>query len=189
MRRILSAALVLVGAGLAAGADEPKRDPVRDVIRQDAERVDQQLKEYERDADGPRNYKLPKYLKAGVLKAAAEDDELRRLQKERYNTAVLVLKVRYLRMLDGRVTVEAVYESARKVADAEADLTEKPADRVAAREKLVELAKDVERVYLARYEAGRLSLDELAGARELRLDAEIELVREKRKATAAGPPK
>ena len=182
MRHLFLPALAAVAlADPATAQDAPRRDPIRQKFVEEARRLDQALKETEQDEDGVR---LPKAVRAALLKPADGDDELTLLQKERYNTTLVVLKLRYLRVLEGRDKLESVFEAARKVLDAELALSDEPAYQAAAREKFVELGRDFEKVFAERYEAGRAGLDELADARGFRLEAEIALLKAKRKSAS-----
>ena len=122
----------------------------------------------------------PAILKAKPLKPAPGDDELRKLLIARYNAAVAEMELRYAEISAGRATFEVAAEAARHLVDSGIELTDKPAEQLAFREKYLELAKEVERIIKAQFEAGRIGEADLAKARYLRLDAEVQMLKAKR---------
>jgi hypothetical protein len=126
--------------------------------------------------------KLPAVLEGKPLEAAKGDDELRKLLKARYNAALQETKGRFMQLLAGKATSETLADCGRRLLRSELELCDKPADRVKVREKWLTLAKEVERVQKLRYDAGRIDVAEMAQAEFNRLDAEIELLREKKAA-------
>jgi hypothetical protein len=135
----------------------------------------------------PAEAPLPAILKAKPLKPGPGDDELRKLLIARYNTAVAEMAARYTEFLAGRTPMEDFVAVARRLVHSGVELSDKPADQLAFREQFLELAKEVERAQQARHEAGRISVADLESARYLRLDAEVEVLKAKRKATAQKP--
>jgi len=125
--------------------------------------------------------KAPAFLKAEPLKIEAGDDELTKLLKERYNAAVAELQARNKALESGNGTVEDIFGAARKVLRSELALSDKPADRIAVREKYLELERAAERIATTRFQAGKLGDDDLAAVRYLRLDAEVQLLKAKGK--------
>jgi hypothetical protein len=117
-----------------------------------------------------------------LKKIADSDDDLEKLLKGRFNEAVGVLTLRVQTYQAGRGTFEQVFEAARHVLRSELDLTEKQAEQVAVREKFLTLAKELERIAKLRFEAGQVPKDEVHTAAYWRIDAEIQLVKAKRKA-------
>ena len=126
--------------------------------------------------------KAPAVLRAEPLKIEAGDDELTKLLKARYNAAVAELQARSKALESGNGTVEDIFGAARKVLRSELALSDKPADRIAVREKYLELERAAEKVATIRFQAGKLSDADLAAARYSRLDAEVQLLKAKRKA-------
>ena len=112
-------------------------------------------------------------------------DHLRKLLKERYNAALAAATVRFMEFLAGRSTLnEGLYRAARRLLDAEMDLSDKPADRIKVREKFLALAKDLEEIERGRHQAGRTSPAEYETARYFRLTAEVDLLKAKRRLEA-----
>jgi hypothetical protein len=123
---------------------------------------------------------LPALLKAKPLETARGDDELRKLQKERYNAALKELQLRGEVIAAGKDTpLDGIYDSAGRLLDAELDLAETPAERVAVRQKQVGLSKEVEATTKHFYEAGnsKVAPADVEKARYARLTAEINLLR------------
>jgi hypothetical protein len=129
--------------------------------------------------------KAPAVLTAKPLKIEAHDDELHKLLKERYNAAVAELQARSEEVKSGHGSIEQLFDAARKVLRSELSLSDKPADRLAVLEKHLELEHAAEKVATTRHQAGKLNDAELAAARYLRIDAEIQLLRAKQKGKPA----
>jgi hypothetical protein len=131
--------------------------------------------------------KLRAIVKANPLEPAKEDDDLRKLLKARYNVAVRGLQARLQEFEAGRSTVEALFAAFRNVHDSQLELCEKPADQIGTRELYFELAKVVEKIVEAQFEAKRIGAGALEDARYVRLDAEIQLLKAKRQARPPQP--
>src|SRR5262249_20172181 len=123
--------------------------------------------------------KLPAILTPEPMKAAPGDDELRKLLIARYNAAVAEMQARYREFLAGRSSLDSMIEPARHLMDSQLEVTEKPADQIAVREKYLELMKGFEKLQQARFEAARIPTSEVESARYLRLDAEVQLLKAK----------
>jgi hypothetical protein len=126
---------------------------------------------------------LPALLKAEPLKTAPGDDELRKLQKERYNAALKELHLRNELIAAGKDTpLDGIYDAAGRLLDAELDLAQTPAERVAVRQKQLGLSKEVEATTKHFSEAGnsKVSPADVEKARYARLTAEIKLLRAKK---------
>jgi hypothetical protein len=131
--------------------------------------------------DKAEEVKLPAFLTAKPLKPAEGDSELRKLQKERYNAALKAAVVRYQEYLAGRqgITVERLLVACRALMQAELELTNRPADEIAVREKFLAAARKIEDLTDRAFKAGQVNLGDLETARASRLTAEIELLRAK----------
>jgi len=137
-------------------------------------------------ADKEPEEKTPKILTAKPLKPGPKDDELRRLLIERYNSAVTEMQGRHQEVLAGKGTLEVFAVVGKRLVESGLELNEKPADRVTLLEQYLELMREIEKINVSLFEAGRISKADLALARYLRIDAEIKLLRAHRK---ANPPK
>jgi hypothetical protein len=123
---------------------------------------------------------LQALLKAKPLETARGDDELRKVQKERYNAALKELNIRSELVVAGKDTpLDGTYDAAGRLLDAELDLAETPAERVAVRQKQVGLSKEVEAMTERFSLAGnsKLSSADVEKARYARLTAEMNLLR------------
>jgi hypothetical protein len=129
--------------------------------------------------------KAPNELKLTILQVkpvdeAPGDDALRKLVKARFNCAVEEVRYHSLLYKAGRTTVDSFYSAGRRLTDAELDLLDKAADRVACLERFVELTRVIDEIADARLKAGSISAAEREVARGRRLEAEIRLERERR---------
>jgi len=137
------------------------------------------------DADEPPVVaKVRPILKAKPVEPSKNDDELKKLLKARYNTAVRLLRAAYDRVESGRDTPESLFQPFRLVHDAGIELYDKLADQIAMRELYLEIAKEVEKFTETRFQDQRISVMELESVRYQRLTAEIELIRAKKKLKA-----
>lgn len=125
--------------------------------------------------------KLPALLSAKPIKENAKDDELTKLLKERYNTAVSEVKELYEMYQRGRGTIDTFTEAAQRLVKAGLEVHEKPADRVTLLTQFVELSKEVEKQAKERFEAGRILSADYYRTRYQRIDAEIQLLRARAK--------
>jgi hypothetical protein len=137
-------------------------------------------------APGGSEAELPALLKAEPVKADPQDDDLRKLLKERYNEAVAEMSERSRQMRAGSTTFDSCFVAAQRLVPAGLELSEKPADQVALLEKYVALAKQYERLLEDRLERGirGFSKAELHQVKYARADAEIQLLRAKERAKA-----
>jgi hypothetical protein len=130
----------------------------------------------------PKVEKQPAILSAKPLKAGPSDDELQKLLIDRYNAAISELEDRYNEFLAGHATLDLMEGVVRRVASSGVELKKKPEDRIALREQLLDFMKRMEEIQKARFDAARIPQADVQRARYFRLDAEIQLLKEKRKA-------
>lgn len=118
---------------------------------------------------------------------APGDDELQRLLIARYNEAVKELKAVTAAYQTGSSTFETVINAAEHVLKSGLELGDKPADEIALLEQYLDYTKQNEAKVKRQYEAGQRGgeSDKMHQATYLRLGAEIELLRAKRKAGMA----
>ena|SRR2546426_4748963 len=119
-----------------------------------------------------------------LLTPAPTDDELRKLQIERYNAAHLELAGIWGNVAAGKLSFHAMVEPSRRLVHSELELYQQPAEKIIARERHLTLLKEVERLTKGAWTAGVVPSFEYHQIRYLRLDAEIELLRAKRQAKA-----
>ncbi len=125
--------------------------------------------------------------KAGPKFAAPGDDELRKLQIAKYNAAFAEVRSVDAAYKNGTVTFDLIYEAQKRLLQAELELSDKPADQIAAHERRVELTKQAEARVISLYHSASKGgeSDKYYQAKFQRLDAEIQLLRAKRKAGLA----
>ena len=87
----------------------------------------------------------------------------------------------------GQCSFDALVDAARRIVHSGLELSDKPAPRLHFRESFLKLAKEVEKVQKARHDAGHIADADLEGARYLRLDAEVEVLKAKRLAGVQQP--
>jgi hypothetical protein len=119
-------------------------------------------------------------VKLQPLEAAPGDDELRKLQKERYNEALSEVQGLYTMYQAARTSLEAVADAGQRLVKAGLDVGSTPAEKVALLTKYVELARLAEEIAKARQQSARGTGMDVHRARYQRLDAEIQLLRAKR---------
>jgi hypothetical protein len=126
-----------------------------------------------------------KKLVSEPMKPERGDDAVQKLMKERYNTALVVLDVRIRQYMAGREagSVFAFEKALNQVLRARTALTDKPADLIPLLELRLELARDLERAADGRFQAGRSEPDAPAEAKIARINAEIDLLRMKKRAS------
>lgn len=132
-------------------------------------------------AERPRP-KQPELLSAKPMPIPPGADELQRLLIERRNAAVAEVQASEQMYNAGVAPLSTVYDATRRLLEADLELSDKPADRIAALERLLELAKFVEWRIESNHVAQRAGgeVDKLYSARGERLTAEIRLLKAKR---------
>jgi hypothetical protein len=123
-----------------------------------------------------------------TMKPERGDDAVQKLMKERYNTALVLLEARLKQFSAGRVTASALEEGLDQVLRARMGLTDKPADLIPLLELRFELAREVEKAAEANFEAGRSDGDVPPAAKIARINAEIDLLRMKKRASTEKQP-
>jgi hypothetical protein len=113
------------------------------------------------------------------VKIAQSDSPLRKLLKERFNTAVEEVRAANALYGSGKTTLDAVLEAMGRFAKAGVELAQTPAERVRYRELTLTSAQTMEAMVQDRFQEGGASLDAMLRAKGVRLDAEIALLRER----------
>lgn len=90
--------------------------------------------------------KLPALLSTEPVKQDPKDDELRKLLKARYNEAVAEMKARFTEFQAGKTTIDSMRGPSQRLVEAGLELNDGPKDRVKLLERLLEVAKEVERI-------------------------------------------
>jgi len=121
--------------------------------------------------------------KPGPRLPAPGDDELKILLIAKYNAAFAEVKSVEAAYGAGTIPFDSIFEAQKRLLQAELELSDKPADQIAAFEKQLEMAKHVEQkvksLALSYCKGGEA--DKYYQAKFQRLDAEIQLLRAKRK--------
>jgi hypothetical protein len=132
-------------------------------------------------ADEPARPKLP-FEDVKELKPGPNDDDLRKLQIERYNAVLRETQVRFRQHYSGQsVPYGSLTDVVRRLMQAHRELARTPAEEVAFLQESAEFMKDRERVTEEQFKAGHVSKADLEQARYFRLDFEIELLKAKSK--------
>jgi hypothetical protein len=118
-------------------------------------------------------------LKTAIIEK--DDSELRKLQKERYNTALEIVELQLRRLETGMGNLGGVTTAFDRVITSGLDLYPGGAVRVAILEEAVRYTKHVEEAVKTQFESGNVSKGELSIAHYTRLTAELRLLREKEK--------
>ena len=114
---------------------------------------------------------------AAPVGKAGDSPRVKALLKERRDELRQAFKARTKEHLAGRVATDALMEVSRLLVQAELEAAEKPADRVAALQAHLDVARDVEKLVKARHDAGRCPVTDLHLARAARMEVEIALLR------------
>lgn len=181
--KIVGAALLVfalaatVGAGITAAAlrqDSAKQSPP------EQPKLPAQAKEAAKQAEEEKESDL---LNTKPLAADPKDDELHKLMKERFNAAQQEMQSLYEQIKAGRQMTDTVLESAKRLKVAGQELFDNPKEKIAFQEKYVKTTRIVEKIVQSQFDVGTLTFAELQRVRYIRLDAEIELLRLKEKAS------
>lgn len=124
------------------------------------------------------------WLPPAAFKETSDDDELTRLLKERYRTAVeevaIVAAVVVQGIGDTSVSLRQLSDAESRASRAALELCQTSTQRIAVLQKVLEARKRTEAYCKERYEAGSDPAHAFSLARYERLDAEIALARAKR---------
>jgi len=136
----------------------------------------------------PRAETLPAMLTAKPLEPAPGDDELRKLLKERYNSALRALKGLYERLLiDSSMPspMISIVSAGRTLLDAKLAISQ-GRDPIRVYEDYVELTKYFEALArsILQSKAGQMSPADFEAAHEARIDADIKLLQARRRSQA-----
>jgi hypothetical protein len=125
--------------------------------------------------------KLMALADAKPLDPTAGDDELRKLQKARYNSAVRRLRHGLQSYSAGRLHLDELLEPLQNVRDSSLDLSNDPAQCIAILALYSDLARWAESSVQTMVQVGQRSDSDLEHARYVRLGAEIQLLRARSK--------
>jgi outer membrane protein TolC len=103
---------------------------------------------------------------------AKTQERIKKLLTERRDTLKKAVDARKEEFEAGRITLDEMLGVAKKFLQAELDLATKPAERLAAYEEFLKVAKESEEILKTKYEAGRASQVDYFLAKAARLEAE-----------------
>jgi hypothetical protein len=129
--------------------------------------------------------KLIALVNSAPLVPAAGDDELRKLQVDRYNAALEMIKWRYKKYRNNLRDIHELYDQFALLIEARLDLCRTPAERIVAIEQFLENAKEGERNIAIAARVDEWSNADLERARYVRLGFEIALLKARREAGLA----
>jgi hypothetical protein len=132
--------------------------------------------------------KVPAILLVKPVEEDPNDDELRKLIRARYNTAVLEVQHARQLFLGGRVTFDNVASAGQRLVQAGLEYHRSPAERGELLSQYVELTREYERAIESKVNNGVEGHQVLYQARFERLNAEIQLLRFKQTAEPGSPP-
>lgn len=106
---------------------------------------------------------------------------MEKLLDKRREMAAQEMRIRYEKYRAGAqdATLDLALAGSKRLRKAELELSKNQADRLAAHEKHLKLMKEIVKICQAKYTVGRISLADYSQAEYERMDAEIELEREK----------
>ena len=127
----------------------------------------------------------PYLLSVKEIKVAEADDELVKLQKQRYNAAARDLQARMALYNTGESTLDPLFAAGRRILRADLALAGDLDKKVQAHARMLELAKFLEERASVQFGSGVTTVADLELARYHRIDAEIGLLKAKRAAKLA----
>jgi hypothetical protein len=189
---LLSIALLSGGAGVLTYqklvAQPPSQKPanIPEEVSPDLQPTEEEKAEEKKlEALAERLVTPDEKLKA-LLTAANVDEKMKSLLWGRVDAAKREVKARYKEYHEGRGQLNVCLDASRRLLEAERDLSSKRTDQVAAWEMHRQRMQDVYAINLARYNAGRLLVQDFLQSDYYRLDAEIGLERAKAQRKESG---
>jgi hypothetical protein len=117
-----------------------------------------------------------------AIEPGPKDDDLRKLQIEKYNRTLLELPSFVELVLGGKKPPERFFDAAKRFVEAGLEVFDKPEDRIALLEDYVALTKEAEKVFQTQLQFNTVLLADVHMATYYRIDAEIQLLKAKRAA-------
>jgi hypothetical protein len=108
---------------------------------------------------------------------AGDSPKVKALLKERREELRQAFKALRMELLAGRVTTDVVLQVSRRLLQAELEVAERPADRLAALRAHYKAVKEIEDVVTAGFNAGRVKAADHHLTRAARMEVEITLLR------------
>lgn len=159
------ACFLVCGMGLLSAQSQEKAKSKKQIEAEQYDKIQEKAREV---------------LKAKPAVIDAKDDELQRLLKERLNNATSELETQFVILDNDLTTVDAVGESIRRWAKAGLELAPEPAQQVKVLEMQIVVSKFLEAICAAKYRGDSEDITKLLQAKNLRITAEIDLLRLKK---------
>jgi hypothetical protein len=193
LKIVAGAAVAIASLGTATGvalygrsvADSPQtphaETPVAS-LRQQVPPPEEHVRDLEKglahllnDPDGMPDIS-PQKVKS-VLADAKADDRTKTLLKAQFEAAAGGAHARWREFMAGRGALAFLISSSERLLTAESDLSDRPADHVAAVEHHWKRMREIEKVNEERFNDGRIAIQDVLESRFYRLQAEIRLER------------
>jgi hypothetical protein len=126
-------------------------------------------------------------LERDEIKIDPKDDELRKLLTERYNASIQELKGLQEQVRAGKIAFSNYLEAGKRLAVAGLELEEAPEKQFRFLQEYLELTRAIEDFAEEQYDAGSMNTADYQMMKCLRLDAEIQVLRLKRKVDSTKP--
>jgi RNA polymerase sigma factor (sigma-70 family) len=186
---LLLIAVIGGGAGLVAYpglAAQPPNQQVENApnqIAQAKQKTEEEIeKKQQEELEKLQNLKTiftsPEKINA-MIAASDQEKKMKALFKARFDAANIEVESRWHEYVAGRGTLDILLGSSRRLLEAELALSNNKADHVAAWESHWQRMNQVYLINLGRYNAGRISVQDLKEAEYYRIDAEIGVERAK----------
>jgi RNA polymerase sigma factor (sigma-70 family) len=133
-------------------------------------------------------HSVPDVLAANEIKPADSDDELRKLLVEKHNAGAREVEYLNACIMAGKIVFSDAsigndfISSIQRFTDTKLELADSPAERISARRRCVEALEDVENECYYQWRLGKLSEDRYQRTVQARVEAEIQLLKEQRRA-------
>jgi hypothetical protein len=122
------------------------------------------------------------WQKRKALEPGPKDDDLRKLQIEKYNRTLLEMPALTMLVLTGAKPPERLFDAGKRFVEAGLEVFDKPEDRIALLEDYVAMTKEAEKVFQTQLQLGKVVVADVEMATYYRIDAELQLLKAKRAA-------
>jgi RNA polymerase sigma factor (sigma-70 family) len=174
--------VVLYGRSVADGPDTPRAKAQVVSLQQPVPPPEEHGRDLEKglaqllnEPDGMPDIS-PRRVKT-VLAGAKADDRIKSLLKAQFEAASGEAHARWREFMAGRGFLAFFISSSERLFVAESDLSDRPADHVAALENHWKRMREIEKVNEERFNDGRIAIQDVLACRSYRLQAEIRLER------------
>jgi RNA polymerase sigma factor (sigma-70 family) len=177
---LASVVIVTAGLGLAVGMAGPGPQPPAENPKVADNRPSQPIQAPNRPPE-PELDNTPPFLKMPLYTIGAGETEITRLLKDRANCAIRELKLRYEEFQVGRGTLDICLGAARRLQKARLDLTTNANERGDINKQYLEVIRSIDTLNEQRFNSGAIKEQDFLQSHYLRLEAEIEILREQAK--------